>query len=67
MRPSRRCFYPVYAVGCPDVQHTVQAMRDLGFVFGSIVFFAIMIAYVAACTKLGDTVDDEQSITDMAP
>jgi hypothetical protein len=42
-------------------------MLDILFVFGSIAFFAVMIAYVAACVKLGDTVDDEQSIADITP
>jgi hypothetical protein len=42
-------------------------MLDILFVFGSIAFFAVMIAYVAACAKLGETVDDEQSMADITP
>jgi len=42
-------------------------MLDILFVFGSIAFFAVMISYVAACVKLGETVDDEQSIADITP
>ncbi len=42
-------------------------MLDILFVFGSIAFFALMIAYVAACERLGESADEDQTIADITP
>jgi hypothetical protein len=39
-------------------------MRDLLYVVGSVVFFALMIAYVAACARIGRAQAAEESSHD---
>lgn len=42
-------------------------MLDVLYVIGSIAFFALMLAYVAGCARLGQSADRDSSASELSP
>jgi hypothetical protein len=42
-------------------------MLDLLYILGTLTFFALMLAYVAACARLGQATDDSSSAGEPRP
>jgi hypothetical protein len=42
-------------------------LLDLAYIAGSVAFFALMLAYVAGCERLGQSVDNDGLIAEIRP